>query len=81
MSVPEVRWPTTRAKVRGWCGSMTLRRCLAIGFERLHLTPEDAEGLAGLLVDSAHGETAARHELQNVRLKFFAEHAAPFVLA
>ena len=24
-----------------------LRRCLAIAFERLQLTPEDAEGLAG----------------------------------
>ena len=29
-----------------------LRRCLAVAFERLQLTPEDAEGLAGLLVDS-----------------------------
>jgi len=29
-----------------------LRRCLAIAFERLQLTPEDAEGLSGLLVDS-----------------------------
>ena len=29
-----------------------LRRCLAIAFERLQLTPEDAEGLGGLLVDS-----------------------------
>jgi LDH2 family malate/lactate/ureidoglycolate dehydrogenase len=29
-----------------------LRRCLAIAFERLRLQPEDAEGLAGLLVDS-----------------------------
>ena len=29
-----------------------LRRCLAIAFERLNLTPEDADGLAGLLVDS-----------------------------
>jgi LDH2 family malate/lactate/ureidoglycolate dehydrogenase len=29
-----------------------LRSCLAIAFERLDLTPEDAEGLAGLLVDS-----------------------------
>ena len=29
-----------------------LRRCLAIAFERLRLTPEDAEGLGGLLVDS-----------------------------
>ena len=29
-----------------------LRRCLAGAFERLHLTPEDAEGLGGLLVDS-----------------------------
>jgi LDH2 family malate/lactate/ureidoglycolate dehydrogenase len=29
-----------------------LRRCLASAFERLELTPEDAEGLAGLLVDS-----------------------------
>jgi LDH2 family malate/lactate/ureidoglycolate dehydrogenase len=28
-----------------------LRRCLAIAFERLQLTPEDAEGLGGLLVD------------------------------
>ena len=29
-----------------------LRRCLAVAFERLRLTPEDAEGLGGLLVDS-----------------------------
>jgi LDH2 family malate/lactate/ureidoglycolate dehydrogenase len=29
-----------------------LRRCLAVAFERLQLAPEDAEGLAGLLVDS-----------------------------
>jgi LDH2 family malate/lactate/ureidoglycolate dehydrogenase len=29
-----------------------LRRCLAVAFERLRLPPEDAEGLAGLLVDS-----------------------------
>jgi LDH2 family malate/lactate/ureidoglycolate dehydrogenase len=29
-----------------------LRRCLATAFERLRLMPEDAEGLAGLLVDS-----------------------------
>jgi LDH2 family malate/lactate/ureidoglycolate dehydrogenase len=29
-----------------------LRCCLAVAFERLQLTPEDAEGLAGLLVDS-----------------------------
>ena len=29
-----------------------LRRCLAVAFERLDLTPEDAEGLGGLLVDS-----------------------------
>jgi LDH2 family malate/lactate/ureidoglycolate dehydrogenase len=29
-----------------------LRRCLAVAFERLQLTREDAEGLAGLLVDS-----------------------------
>jgi len=29
-----------------------LRRCLAIAFERLNLTPEDADGLVGLLVDS-----------------------------
>jgi LDH2 family malate/lactate/ureidoglycolate dehydrogenase len=29
-----------------------LRRCLAAAFERLRLTPEDAEGLSGLLVDS-----------------------------
>ena len=29
-----------------------LRRCLVVAFERLELTPEDAEGLAGLLVDS-----------------------------
>jgi LDH2 family malate/lactate/ureidoglycolate dehydrogenase len=29
-----------------------LRRCVATAFERLELTPEDAEGLAGLLVDS-----------------------------
>jgi LDH2 family malate/lactate/ureidoglycolate dehydrogenase len=29
-----------------------LRRCLATAFERLELTAEDAEGLAGLLVDS-----------------------------
>jgi LDH2 family malate/lactate/ureidoglycolate dehydrogenase len=29
-----------------------LRRCLAGAFERLELTPEDAGGLAGLLVDS-----------------------------
>jgi LDH2 family malate/lactate/ureidoglycolate dehydrogenase len=29
-----------------------LRRCLANAFERLHLTPEDADGLAGLLLDS-----------------------------
>ena len=29
-----------------------LRRCLAIAFERLQLTSEDAEGLGGLLVDS-----------------------------
>ena len=28
-----------------------LRRCLAIAFERLRLTPADAEGLGGLLVD------------------------------
>jgi LDH2 family malate/lactate/ureidoglycolate dehydrogenase len=29
-----------------------LRRCLALAFERLQLTRQDAEGLAGLLVDS-----------------------------
>jgi LDH2 family malate/lactate/ureidoglycolate dehydrogenase len=29
-----------------------LRRCLAVAFERLRLTPEDADGLGGLLVDS-----------------------------
>ena len=29
-----------------------LRSCLASAFERLDLTPEDADGLAGLLVDS-----------------------------
>ena len=29
-----------------------LQRCLVVAFERLELTPEDAEGLAGLLVDS-----------------------------
>ncbi len=29
-----------------------LRRCLADAFERLHLTPEDAEGLGALLVES-----------------------------
>jgi LDH2 family malate/lactate/ureidoglycolate dehydrogenase len=29
-----------------------LRSCLAIAFEHLHLPPEDAEGLSGLLVDS-----------------------------
>ena len=29
-----------------------LRRCLAIAFERLRLTSEDAEALGGLLVDS-----------------------------
>jgi LDH2 family malate/lactate/ureidoglycolate dehydrogenase len=29
-----------------------LRRCLVTAFERLQLTPEDAEGLSGLLVDS-----------------------------
>ena len=29
-----------------------LRRCLAVAFERLQLTREDAEGLAGILVDS-----------------------------
>ena len=29
-----------------------LRRCLATAFERLELTPEDAEGLAELLLDS-----------------------------
>jgi LDH2 family malate/lactate/ureidoglycolate dehydrogenase len=29
-----------------------LRRCLAVAFERLQLTREDAEGLSGLLVDS-----------------------------
>ena len=29
-----------------------LRRCLVVVFERLELPPEDAEGLAGLLVDS-----------------------------
>jgi LDH2 family malate/lactate/ureidoglycolate dehydrogenase len=29
-----------------------LRRCLAIAFQRLQLTPEDAEELGGLLVDS-----------------------------
>ena len=29
-----------------------LRRCLADAFERLELTPDDAEGLGGLLVDS-----------------------------
>jgi LDH2 family malate/lactate/ureidoglycolate dehydrogenase len=29
-----------------------LRRCLAAAFERLQLTPEDAEGLSGLLVES-----------------------------
>jgi LDH2 family malate/lactate/ureidoglycolate dehydrogenase len=29
-----------------------LRSCLAIAFERLNLTPDDAEGLSGLLVDS-----------------------------
>jgi LDH2 family malate/lactate/ureidoglycolate dehydrogenase len=29
-----------------------LRRCLSVAFERLQLTREDAEGLAGLLVDS-----------------------------
>ena len=29
-----------------------LRRCLAAAFEHLQLTPEDAEGLGGLLVDS-----------------------------
>lgn len=29
-----------------------LRRCLGIAFERLELTSEDAEGLAGLMVDS-----------------------------
>ena len=29
-----------------------LRSCLAIAFERLQLTPEDAEGLSGLLIDS-----------------------------
>jgi hypothetical protein len=39
-----------------------LRRCLATAFERLRLTPEDAEGLSGLLVESEprghpdHGE-------------------------
>ena len=29
-----------------------LRRCLVVAFERLELAPQDAEGLAGLLVDS-----------------------------
>jgi LDH2 family malate/lactate/ureidoglycolate dehydrogenase len=29
-----------------------LRRCLAAALERLRLTSEDAEGVAGLLVDS-----------------------------
>jgi LDH2 family malate/lactate/ureidoglycolate dehydrogenase len=29
-----------------------LRRCLVVAFERLRLTPEDADGLGGLLVDS-----------------------------
>lgn len=29
-----------------------LRRCLALAFERLHLTAADADGLAGLLLDS-----------------------------
>jgi LDH2 family malate/lactate/ureidoglycolate dehydrogenase len=29
-----------------------LRRCLAVAFQRLRLTPEDAEGLGGLLVDA-----------------------------
>jgi L-2-hydroxycarboxylate dehydrogenase (NAD+) len=29
-----------------------LRHCLATAFERLQLTPEDAEGLSGLLVES-----------------------------
>jgi LDH2 family malate/lactate/ureidoglycolate dehydrogenase len=29
-----------------------LRRCLAVAFQRLRLTPEDAEGLGGLLVDT-----------------------------
>ena len=29
-----------------------LRRCLATAFERLQLEREDAEGLAGLLLDS-----------------------------
>jgi LDH2 family malate/lactate/ureidoglycolate dehydrogenase len=29
-----------------------LRSCLAVAFERLQLTPDDAEGLAGLLLDS-----------------------------
>jgi hypothetical protein len=28
-----------------------LRRCLAIAFERLQLTREDAEGVGGLLVE------------------------------
>jgi LDH2 family malate/lactate/ureidoglycolate dehydrogenase len=29
-----------------------LRRCLVIAFERLQLTPKDAEGRSGLLMDS-----------------------------
>jgi LDH2 family malate/lactate/ureidoglycolate dehydrogenase len=29
-----------------------LRRCLASAFERLHLSPEDADGISGLLLDS-----------------------------
>jgi LDH2 family malate/lactate/ureidoglycolate dehydrogenase len=41
-----------------------LRRCLAVAFERLQLTGEDAQGLGGLLVDSElrghpdHGDAA-----------------------
>jgi LDH2 family malate/lactate/ureidoglycolate dehydrogenase len=46
-----------------------LRHCLAGAFERLDLAPEDADGLAGLLVDSElrghpdHGVEAVLSEL------------------
>ena len=41
-----------RDRVTRLVGLDDLRRCLATAFERLRLTPEDAEGLSGLLVES-----------------------------
>jgi LDH2 family malate/lactate/ureidoglycolate dehydrogenase len=66
MSVPEGLMANDQGEGARLVRIDDLQRCLASAFERLRLTPEDAEGLGGLLVDSElrghpdHGVAALR---------------------